>query len=165
MNKNVATLTNYSCSTHFLVNVVQKKHAQENMKIAPQGRKTDCRKWSLGFHHWRVLKVKHHHMLAYPFSRSKTVPRCWCNIQEFWRWCPIFINQQRVYRKKVLSWWLETFMLSRMWMSWQFVLPYVTLHPKLGSVVSLQVVAENWSVLASQCTQRQNDLHWVLRLG
>jgi hypothetical protein len=30
----MATVTNYSCSTHFLVNVVQKKHAQENMKIA-----------------------------------------------------------------------------------------------------------------------------------
>jgi hypothetical protein len=29
----MATLTNYSCSTYFLVNVIQKKHAQENMKI------------------------------------------------------------------------------------------------------------------------------------
>jgi hypothetical protein len=45
------------------------------------------------------------------------------------------------------------------------VLPSVTLHPKLGSVVGLQVVAANLSVLASQCTQCQNDLYWVLRLG
>jgi hypothetical protein len=38
----MATLTNYSCSVHFLVNVVQKKHAQENMNIAVprEGRQT-----------------------------------------------------------------------------------------------------------------------------
>ena len=158
----MATLTNYSCSTHFLGNVVQKKKTcpGKHENCSTKGRKTDCRKWPVGFHNWRVLKVQHHHMLAYPFSRSKTVPRCWCNIQEFWRWCPIIISQQWVYRKQVPSWWWETFMLSRMRMSWQFVMSSVTLRPKLGSVVGLQVVGANWSVLASQC-----DLYWVLRLG
>jgi hypothetical protein len=80
--------------------VYRKNTAQENMKIADLGEGRHNRKWPLGFHHWRVLIVQHHHMLAYPFSRSKTVPRCWCNIQEFWRWCPIFtISSGSIGRK------------------------------------------------------------------